>query len=96
MPAYLFLMHDDSVADEQPWEPYLDELRQSGAFEGGSAIGEGVCVRKAGVAPGVTAHLAGFIRVNAENLAAAKSLLPGNPVYEAGGTVEIRELPRGD
>jgi hypothetical protein len=34
--------------------------------------------------------------VNAENLAAAKSLLPGNPVYEAGGTVEIRELPRGE
>jgi hypothetical protein len=53
-------------------------------------------VRKAGVAPDVTAHLAGFIRVNADNLAAAKSLLSGNPVYEAGGTVEIRELPRGD
>ena len=62
----------------------------------GSAIGEGPCLRKAGAAPGVTAHLAGFIRVNADSLAAAKPLLPGNPVYEAGGTVEIRELQRGD
>jgi hypothetical protein len=30
----------------------------------------------------------------ARDLAHARSLLPGNPVYEAGGTVEIRELPR--
>ena len=96
MPAYIFLMHDDSVADEQPWEPYLDKLRQSRALEGGSAIGDGLCIRKTGSVPGVTAHLAGFIRVNADSLAAAKSLLSGNPVYEAGGTVEIRELPRGD
>jgi hypothetical protein len=84
MPAYIFLMHDDSIADEQPWEPYLNKLRQSGAFEGGSAIGEGLCVRKSGPAPAVTAHLAGFIRVNADSLPAARFLLPGNPVYEAG------------
>jgi hypothetical protein len=94
MPDYIFLMHNDSVADEPSWEPYLGKLRQSGAFQGGSAIGAGVCARKTGVAPVVTSHLAGFIRVQADSLAAAKSLLPGNPVYEAGGTVEIRELPR--
>jgi hypothetical protein len=34
--------------------------------------------------------------VTAQSLAAARSLLAGDPVYEAGGTVEIRELPRGD
>ena len=96
MPDYIFLMHSDSVADEASWEPYLGKLRQRGAFQGGSAIGAGVCARKTGTAPAITAHLAGFIRVTAESLAAAESLLPGNPVYEAGGTVEIHELPRGD
>ena len=75
MPAYIFLMHDDSVADEQPWEPYLDKLRQRGVFDGGSAIGEGLCLRKAGAAPGVTAHLAGFIRVNAD----LRAHLPRDP-----------------
>lgn len=43
--------------------------------------------------PGVT-DLSGFIRVRATNLEEVKALLTGNPVYEAGGTVEIRELPR--
>ena len=38
--------------------------------------------------------LSGFIRVRAISLESAKQFLAGNPVYEAGGTVEIRELPR--
>jgi hypothetical protein len=96
MPDYIFFMHGDSVADEPSWEPYLRRLNESGAFEGGSAIGEGVCARKAGTPAPLTAHLVGFIRVSADSLAAARSLLPGNPVFEAGGTVEIRELPRTD
>jgi len=65
-------------------------------FKGGSAIGDGVCARKSGAPASVTAHLTGFIRVNADSLDQAKSLLIGNPVFEAGGTVEIRELPRTD
>ena len=40
--------------------------------------------------PSLTAHLAGYIRVNADDLDHAKSLLAGNPHFEAGGTVEIR------
>jgi hypothetical protein len=36
----------------------------------------------------------GFIKVQAESLDHARELLKGNPVFEAGGTVEIRELPR--
>lgn len=32
--------------------------------------------------------------VAADSLDAARALLAGNPVFEAGGTVEIRELPR--
>ena len=96
MAEYIFLMHDDCDADEKAWEPYLRGLQQSGFFEGGSAIGDGVCVRKSGTPASLTAHLAGFIRVNADSLDQAKFLLIGNPVFEAGGTVEIRELPRTD
>jgi hypothetical protein len=96
MPEYIFLMHDDATGDEASWEPYLQRLRQTGCFEGGSAIGDGVCVRRSGTPAALTAHLAGYIRVNAESLEQAKALVAGNPHFEAGGTVEIRELPRTD
>ena len=96
MAEYIFLMHDDAVADEKAWEPYLRKLQQGGFFQGGSAIGDGVCTRKSGTPASVTAHLTDFIRVTADSLGQAKSLLIGNPVFEAGGTVEIRELPRTD
>jgi len=98
MPDYLLLMHDDgpaSAGDADSWSTYLSTLRASGCFEGGSAIGAGICMRKSGVAPEVSGHLTGYIRIQAEDLEHAKSLVGGNPVFEAGGTVEIRELPRG-
>jgi hypothetical protein len=96
MAEYIFLMHDDAIGAEKLWEPYLERLKQGGFFQGGSGIGDGVCARKSGAPAPLTAHLAGFIRVNADSLDRAKSLLVGNPVFEAGGTVEIRELPRTD
>jgi hypothetical protein len=94
MAEYLLLMHDDATTDDGAWEPYLRGLRQRGCFDGGSEIGDGVCVRKDGTAPALTRRLAGYIRVRADSLDKAKSLLAGNPVFEAGGTVEIRELPQ--
>jgi hypothetical protein len=97
MADYILLMHDDAVADDEAaWEPYLDRLQQGGFFQGGSAIGDGVCARKSGAPAPVTVHLTGYIRVNADSLDQARSLLAGNPHFEAGGTVEIRELPRTD
>ena len=94
MAEYIFLMHDDAEADANAWQPYIGELQRRGCFEGGSAIGNGIGVRKSGASSAIMAHLTGYIRVNAENLEQAKSLLAGNPLFEAGGTVEIRELPR--
>lgn len=38
--------------------------------------------------------MAGYLKVQAESLEEARAFLAGNPVFEAGGTVEIRELPR--
>jgi hypothetical protein len=61
MPEYILFMHDDALADEQSWEPYIRRLQQSGRFEGGSAIGDDICARKHGIAVGLTAHLTGYI-----------------------------------
>ncbi len=95
MVDYIFLMHDDAVVEnEHSWEDYIQKLRSAGSFEGGSAIGDGVCLRRNGERPPLTAHLVGYIRVKANDIAHAQSLLAGNPHFDAGGTVEIRELPR--
>ncbi len=96
MADFLFLMHDDVVhaADPEAWATYFVMLRERGAFEGGSAIGGGRALRKIGHPASMTVDIGGYIRVQAEDLDAAAALLAGNPVYEAGGTVEIRELPR--
>jgi hypothetical protein len=96
MADFIFLMHDDCDADDSAWEPYLRRLQEIGCFEGGSPIGDGVCARKSGPPAPITTHVVGFIQVNAHSLEEAKTLLTGNPVFEAGGTVEIRELPRTD
>ena len=98
MAEYIFLMHDDATQDldQNAWDPYFDKLKQGGFLQGGSAIGDGVCARKSGAPASVTEQLTGYVRVNAESVDQAKSLLIGNPVFEAGGTVEIRELPQMD
>jgi hypothetical protein len=96
MTDFIFLMHDDAAGGDEGWESYLHGLQQRGCFQGGSAIGDGICAKKSGKPAPVTAQLAGYIRVTADSIDQAKTLLAGNPVYEAGGTVEIRELPRTD
>lgn len=98
---FLLLMHrlPDAAADAAlDWGPYLASLQDAGRLRGGSAIGRGTCVRKAGTgtAPQITGHIVGYIRVAATDLEDALGALPGNPTFEAGGTVEIRELPRGE
>src|SRR5690242_6132186 len=99
MNEYLLLMHAGAPADARDtahsWPAYFAKLRAADAFDGGSAIGGGICVSKLGPEAAITGHLSGFIRVRAESLEAARGLVAGNPVYEAGGTVEIRELPPG-
>jgi hypothetical protein len=100
MNDYLLLMHDDvpggGPRPPAEWEAYVAKLIAAGAFEGGSSIGAGVCISKSAPPTGVTAHLSGYIRIRARDLQEARTRVIGNPVYEAGGTVEIRELPRSE
>ncbi len=96
MKDFILFLHDDAISpeDEALWDAYFARLHASGQFDGGSSIGPGARYRK-GAADGPAAlPLVGFIRIRAESLAEAETFLAGNPVYEAGGTVEIRELPR--
>jgi hypothetical protein len=96
MPDFIFLMHNDLAGPEDTagWERYIAQLQSQGRFRGGSAIGAGASFRKSGASASAT-PVTGFIRVVASSMASAEKLLAGNPVYEAGGTVEIRELPEG-
>ena len=94
MAEFIFLMHAGGGGSDDAWGLYLSGLQAKGVFQGGSAIGGGACFSKSGTVPAVSAHLSGYIKVQAESLEAARALLAGNPVYEAGGVVEIRELPR--
>lgn len=100
MNDYLLFMFDDAVDgeradDDARWEAYLATLRASGQFDGGSAIGRGERLRQGQVASEADLQRTGFIRVRAASLEDARRFLVGNPVYEAGGSIEIRELPKG-
>lgn len=99
MNDYILLMHSDCTDlvvanDSVAWEHYFTLLHKSGLFDGGSEIGKGLTFRKAGQPGASCDQLSGYIRLRASSLEHAQSFLSGNPVYEAGGTVEIRELPR--
>ncbi len=98
MPDYMLLMHNDTEdqGDNSDWETYLNRLRSDGVLRGGSAIGSGICMKAGDTIPNTTNHITGYIKVEAESLEHARKLVSGNPVYEAGGTVEIRELPQTD
>ena len=93
MADFILLMHGDAPGEERDWDGYLGRLGAAGKLRGGSAIGGGRCFRKDGAERAITSGLVGFIRVEAADVAEAETLLAGNPAYEAGGTVEIRELP---
>ncbi len=92
MAEFLLLMHR-GVGAPSGWDAWFERLGALGVLRGGSQIGGGVCFCKDGEPPAITGHLEGYVKVVAEDLAAAASLLVGNPVFEAGGIVEIRELP---
>jgi hypothetical protein len=99
MGDYLLLMRADApdqgrADDPSLWERYISGLRASGRFSGGSSVGPGAIYRVGQEPVETVGVLSGFLRVEAGSLDEASAFLVGNPVYEAGGTVEIRELPR--
>ncbi|MCA3695276.1 hypothetical protein [Aquidulcibacter sp.] len=94
MKEFILLMHADTTSPEREaeWEAYIGRLIGAGIFQGGSSIGQGGTFRKQGDAAPLTRQLTGYIKIQAECLEEARAALAGNPTFESGGTVEIREL----
>lgn len=87
MAKFIVLMEDSNKTEG--WEPYIQNLLSSGKFRGGSTLGGGVCVRKG--QNDTPARVTGIIRLEVENVDAAKALLRGNPAFEAGFPIELLE-----
>ena len=101
MKDFILFMYDDAIdetqaGDDQKWDAYFSSLHASGQFDGGSSIGRGARFRKNHPENPSETGMTGFIRIRAEDMDGAKKFLCGNPIFEAGGTVEIRELPRDE
>jgi hypothetical protein len=92
--SFILLMYSDTTSAEnvEAWGPYLAGLRRGGHFNGGSSVGAGLTHQKGRKPVPGSNDLVGYILVQAEDLDGAQLFLGGNPTYEAGGTVEIREL----
>ncbi|MFK7964042.1 MAG: hypothetical protein AB8C46_08750 [Burkholderiaceae bacterium] len=89
MADFLMLMRTEE-GDSAQWSAYIDSLLASGCFRGGSALGNGICVSRDDHAGACVTT--GFMRFEAGSRDDVLALLPGNPVYEAGGEIEILEL----
>jgi hypothetical protein len=60
------------------------KLRDAAPFKAAALSAAACAVRKEGAAPEITGHLGGYIRIRAVDLEAARALVAGNTVYEAG------------
>lgn len=97
MKEFVLFMHRDAPDGGKPrpqaeWTEYFDRLNADHVFEGGSSIGGGVCVNVDGSSREITSGIFGYIRLRVRDLEHARELAALNPVYRAGGTIEIREL----
>jgi hypothetical protein len=97
MGEYVLLMHDDggestAAGTEGAWAEYLEALKSTGRLLGGSAVGGGRCYRLSGPTKVLASPITRYIHLQAESVEDARRFLEWNPVFEAGGTVEIREL----
>ena len=82
----MVMMGSASIGD---WETYTRKLVESGKLRGGSSLGRGVRVCKSQIDG--ECSVTGYLRFVADDLDAARTLLAGNPLYEAGGCIEILE-----
>ncbi len=87
MAQFIMIMMGD--ASNGDWEAYIDRLVELGKLRGGSSLGNGARVSRGSSDQACSAT--GYIRLEVADLEEARSLLPGNPLYEAGGVVELLE-----
>lgn len=85
-----FMMIMKRAGTNDGWDGYIKRLIATGKFRGGSALGNGISVQKGH--PDAACVVTGYMRFEAADVDEARSLLDGNPHYEAGGEVELVEL----
>ena len=92
---YITFMHRnaDTAATEEEWDRFFDAARESGMFQGGSAVGARSTIGEKDV-PDVTEHIGGYMRFDADSMDGLTELLKQHPTVVHGGTVEICELPK--
>ncbi len=88
MAQFIMLMKGSGKAED--WAGYIEQLIKTGKFRGGSELSNGTCQRKGGNPACCT--VTGYMHFEADSTDDIIKLLPGNPVYEAGGSVEVLEI----
>ena len=84
-----FVMVMMGSASSGDWDSYIDRLIQSGSFRGGSSLGRGARISKDG--SDGDCSVTGYMRLEVADLDEARKLVAGNPLYEAGGYIELLE-----
>ncbi len=95
MTQYILLVHNHGGTQTTPeeWERFFALARESGAFKGGSEIGERWVIGDAEAAKS-TSHIAAYLRFDSGDRSQLMELLEQHPVVLHGGSVELCELPK--
>ena len=78
---------------EEEWDRFFAVAKESGFFQGGSAIAQRTTIGSGEVAD-ITERIGGFMRFDADSLEALTDLLKHHPTVVHGGTIEICEMPK--
>lgn len=91
---YIAFIHgnSDSTPTMDAWNQFLQAAKESGMFQGGSALGKRHSIGKK-QASDSTETIVGFMRFDTDDLTVLKRLLDTHPVILNGGTIELREMP---
>lgn len=94
MAQYILLVHGNATTKPAAaeWDQFFAAARQSGLFEGGSAIGTRVVLGDARSAKS-SDHIVGYMRFDADDKQQLLELLKRHPVVMHGGSVELCEMP---
>ena len=92
---YITFMHNnrDTLPSEREWEDFFVKAKESGMFQGGSAIGRRSIVGSKQV-PDSTINIVGYMKFESTSLDLLEELLSHHPVVKHGGTIEVCELPK--